>query len=117
MAAVRLLVSTRKGLFTLLSDAARTRWQLLEPALLGHVIQHTVADLRGSGTVLCSAKTGHLGPTIFRSTDDGATWKEAERPPAFDKASGDEVTALMTGKITIDEFQKTICKATAGAFE
>jgi multiple sugar transport system substrate-binding protein len=37
--------------------------------------------------------------------------------PAFDKASGDEVTALMTGKITIDEYQKTICKATAGAFK
>ena len=37
--------------------------------------------------------------------------------PAFDKASGDEVTALMTGKITIDEFQKTICKATAVAWE
>ena len=37
--------------------------------------------------------------------------------PAFDKASGDEVTALMTGKITIDEFQKSICKATAAAFE
>lgn len=32
--------------------------------------------------------------------------------PAFDKASGDEVTALMTGKITIDEFQSTICKVT-----
>lgn len=37
--------------------------------------------------------------------------------PAFDKASGDEVTALMTGKITIDEFQKTICKAAAVAWE
>ncbi|MGN2393556.1 WD40/YVTN/BNR-like repeat-containing protein, partial [Pelomicrobium sp. G1] len=31
-------------------------------------------------------KTGHLGPTIFRSTDLGRTWKEAERPPAFAKA-------------------------------
>jgi multiple sugar transport system substrate-binding protein len=37
--------------------------------------------------------------------------------PAFDKASGDEVTALMTGKTTIDEFQKTICKVTAPAFQ
>ncbi len=37
--------------------------------------------------------------------------------PAFDKASGDEVTALMTGKITIDEFQNSICKVTAVAWE
>jgi multiple sugar transport system substrate-binding protein len=37
--------------------------------------------------------------------------------PAFDKAAGDEVTALMNGQITIDEFQQNICTATAGAFE
>lgn len=37
--------------------------------------------------------------------------------PAFDKAAGDEVTALMTGKTTIDAFQKNICKATAVAWE
>jgi multiple sugar transport system substrate-binding protein len=37
--------------------------------------------------------------------------------PAFDKAAGDEVTALMTGKTTIDEYQKTICKVTAVAWE
>lgn len=36
--------------------------------------------------------------------------------PAFDKAAGDEVTALMTGKTDIDAFQKNICKVTAGAF-
>lgn len=36
--------------------------------------------------------------------------------PAFDKAAGDEVTALMTGNITIDEFQQNICQVTADAF-
>lgn len=36
--------------------------------------------------------------------------------PAFDKAAGDQVTALMTGNITIDEFQATICEVTADAF-
>ena len=34
---------------------------------------------------MAAAKTGHLGPTIFRSTDLGRTWKEATRPPAFAK--------------------------------
>ncbi len=37
--------------------------------------------------------------------------------PAFDKASADEVTALMNGTITIDEYQESICKVTAAAFE
>jgi photosystem II stability/assembly factor-like uncharacterized protein len=33
-----------------------------------------------------AARTGHLGPTVFRSTDGGRSWKEAQRPPAFPKA-------------------------------
>lgn len=33
-----------------------------------------------------AAKTGHIGPTIFRSTDLGKTRKEAAKPPAFAKA-------------------------------
>lgn len=36
--------------------------------------------------------------------------------PAFDKAAGDEVTALMTGNTTIDQFQQNICQVTADAF-
>jgi photosystem II stability/assembly factor-like uncharacterized protein len=36
--------------------------------------------------LLVAAKTGHLGPTIFRSLDLGKTWAEAPRPPAFPKA-------------------------------
>jgi multiple sugar transport system substrate-binding protein len=37
--------------------------------------------------------------------------------PAFDKAAGDQVTALMNGTISIDEYQETICEVTASAFE
>src|SRR6266403_351261 len=40
--------------------------------------------------VLAAARTGHLGPTVFRSTDRGRTWKEAARPPAFAKAADGE---------------------------
>lgn len=36
--------------------------------------------------------------------------------PAFDKAAGDEVTALMTGSLTIDDFENSICTVTADAF-
>ncbi|HKX64212.1 MAG TPA: hypothetical protein VJM78_02815, partial [Rhizomicrobium sp.] len=37
---------------------------------------------------LAAASTGHLGPTIFRSTDMGKSWKEAKQPPAFKKQEG-----------------------------
>jgi photosystem II stability/assembly factor-like uncharacterized protein len=47
-----------------------------------------VADPRDSRTLLAAARTGHLGPTVFRSSDRGKTWKEATRPPMFRDGSG-----------------------------
>ena len=80
--AVLLLVATRKGAWLLHGDAARRRWRLDGPHFHGHSISHLVLDPRDGRTLLAAAKTGHLGPTIFRSTDLGRTWKEASRPPA-----------------------------------
>src|SRR5512137_1678654 len=84
------LVATRKGAWILHGDAARRRWRADGPHFLGHTIHHLVLDPRDGRTLLAAAKTGHLGPTIFRSTDRGRTWKEASRPPAFPKATGGE---------------------------
>lgn len=53
---------------------------------LGHIVYHIVLDPRDRKTMLVAARTGHLGPTVFRSTNAGRSWKEAERPPAFEKA-------------------------------
>jgi hypothetical protein len=58
----------------------RRRPQGLEgdgPHFLGHTISHLQLDPRDGRTLLAAAKTGHLGPTIFRSTNLGRTWKEA----------------------------------------
>jgi photosystem II stability/assembly factor-like uncharacterized protein len=85
-----LLVATRKGAFLVHADADRTRFTLGEPLFLGHVANHLVLDPRDRSTLLLAARTGHLGPTIFRSKDLGKTWKEATRPPAFAKARGGE---------------------------
>jgi photosystem II stability/assembly factor-like uncharacterized protein len=89
-AAVRttLLVATRKGLWTLASDPARRQWKLSGPHFLGHIVHHAVQDPRDGKTLLAAARTGHLGPTIFRSADRGRTWKEATRPPAFKPEGG-----------------------------
>ena len=79
----RLLIGTRKGIFTLATDDQRQDWQLDGPAFLGHIAQHVVADPREPARVVAGMRTGHLGPTVFRSEDAGATWIEATRPPAF----------------------------------
>ncbi len=89
-AALALLVATRKGAWILRGDADRRRFALDGPHFLGHELHHVVLDRRDRRTLLAAAKTGHLGPTVFRSTDAGRTWKEASQPPAFRKARDGE---------------------------
>ncbi len=79
-----LMVGTKKGAFFLHENNGQ--WQLDDPHFLGHVVHHVVLDPRDGQTLLAAASTGHLGPTVFRSTDGGKKWTEAERPPAFPKA-------------------------------
>ncbi len=83
-----LLVATRKGAWIYQGDAARKTWRSSGPHFLGHIIHHLMLDPRDGKTLLASASTGHLGPTIFRSTDLGKNWKEAKQPPAFKKQEG-----------------------------
>jgi photosystem II stability/assembly factor-like uncharacterized protein len=80
------LVATRKGAWLFHADKKRKSWRVDGPHFLGHTIHHLVLDPRDGRTLLAAAKTGHLGPTIFRSTNGGRSWKEAAQPPAFAKA-------------------------------
>lgn len=87
---VSVLVGTRKGAFILNSDSKRSEWKQSEPIFLGHIIHHFKHDTRNPQVMLMAAKTGHLGPTVFRSTDGGTTFVEASKPPAFRKVEGAE---------------------------
>lgn len=80
---VVVLVATRKGAWLYHGDPGRRTWKVNGPHFLGHIVHHMVLDPRDRRTLLAAAKTGHLGPTVFRSTDFGRTWKEAAKPPAF----------------------------------
>ena len=82
-----LLVASRKGAWLYPTDAARQSWRIDGPHFLGQIVNHLVLDPRDGRTLLAAAKTGHLGPTIFRSTDLGQTWQEAAKPPAFGPAA------------------------------
>ena len=86
MSDVLLLVGTRKGLFFLRADAARKEWAQSGPHFLGSVVHDVCLDPRDGKTLLVAARTGHLGPTVFRSTDLGASWEEAKAPPKFKAA-------------------------------
>ncbi len=83
---VALLVATRKGAFILKADKGRRTWKTAGPMFFGHIVHHMILDPRDRRTLLLAARTGHLGPSVFRSTDLGRSWKEAGKPPAFPKA-------------------------------
>lgn len=99
---VTLLIATRKGAWLLRSDATRRAWRLEGPHFLGNIVHHMKLDPRDGRTLLAAAKTGHLGPTIFRSSDGGRQWSEAVQPPAFPKAADGE-----TGRVVDHTFWLT----------
>jgi len=76
------LIGTRKGAWSLRQDHEK-QWRLEEPWFFGAQVHHVVQDPRREGTMLAAVRTGHLGPTVYRSTDGGKTWKESEKPPRF----------------------------------
>lgn len=94
-----LWIGTRKGAFALRADAKRKTWRLAGPQFLGHIIHHIVMDPREPRTLLMAAKTGHLGPTVYRSTDRGRTWREAAQPPAFRKIDHGDGKALAVERV------------------
>ena len=103
---VVVLVATRKGAWLFHGDPERRTWKVDGPHFLGHIVHHLVLDPRDGRTLLAAAKTGHLGPTVFRSTDLGQTWKEAAKPPAFAKAPEGE-----KGRTVDHTFWLTPCHA------
>ena len=87
-AALLLMVATRKGAWLFHGDARRRSWRVDGPHFLGHIVTHLQLDPRDGRTLLAAVRTGHLGPTIFRSTDFGRRWAEAKQPPAFAQGAG-----------------------------
>jgi photosystem II stability/assembly factor-like uncharacterized protein len=105
--AVQLLIGTRKGAWIHRSDAGRRNWSVHGPIFLGHIVNHLVLDPRDGRTMLMAAKTGHLGPTVFRSLDGGQTWREARRPPAFPKARDGETARAVSHTFWLEPGHKS----------
>ena len=73
----RLLVSTRKGLFTV--DRSASGWRIGAPSFLGDPVSLALADPR-DGTWYAALNLGHFGCKLRRSTDQGNTWEEVGVP-------------------------------------
>ena len=73
----RLMVATRKGLFTLTRGGSG--WTT---KLIGFSGTPVTNALRRNGTVYAALNDGHFGPKLHRSDDDGRHWREIA-PPAF----------------------------------
>ncbi len=82
--ALQLYIATRKGVW-IASTTDRKSWSLDGPTFLGQQCHHVVLDPRNRSTLLMASRQWHLGPTVFRSTDGGTSWKEAATPPQFPK--------------------------------
>src|SRR5690242_10635331 len=87
---VVVLVATRKGAWLFHGDGSRRSWRIDGPHFLGQIVNHLVLDPRDGKTLLAAASTGHLGPTMFRSTNLGRSWQEVKRPPQFPKSADGE---------------------------
>jgi photosystem II stability/assembly factor-like uncharacterized protein len=71
----RLLVSTRKGLFTFLREAGR--WAVERVSFLGQNVTLTHAGPAGWHAAL---NLGHFGVKLHHSTDEGRSWEERAVP-------------------------------------
>lgn len=76
----RLLVATRKGLFTVdrTNGAGGSRWAITRTAFLGIPVPMVLPDPR-DGAVYAALDHGHFGAKLHRSRD-GGSWEEVATP-------------------------------------
>ena len=77
---VRLLVGTKRGLFTFTSDPGRRSWAALPPDLIGREV-YFVGEDRLTGMLWASTTHRIWGAHLFRSGDRGESWQMLESAP------------------------------------
>lgn len=86
-----LLVSTRKGLFTLTRSSRQ--WKVRGSAFLGDPVSIALHDPR-TGRLYAGLNLGHFGPKLHVSKDGGRKWKELPCP-AFPKSDTPGAPAVL----------------------
>jgi hypothetical protein len=94
----RLLVATRKGLFSVERTGANgCPWTITGAAFVGDHLPMVLPDAR-DGSVLAVLHHGHFGSKMHRSRDGGATWQECAIPVYPEKPAGE---------VDLDPWRKT----------
>ena len=77
----RILIGTRKGLFTIERHGAGTtrQWTISQTAFLGDPVSMVLFDQRDS-TTYAALNLGHFGVKLHRSSDEGKNWEECAAP-------------------------------------
>jgi photosystem II stability/assembly factor-like uncharacterized protein len=88
MAAVRVLVGTRKGAFILTSDATRKRWDVSSPHFAGWEIYHVKGSPVDPNRLYASQSSGWFGQMMQRSDDGGKTWETVGNEFKYDGEPG-----------------------------
>ena len=93
-----LLVGTTKGAFLISGDSDRSGWAVRGPYCDGWPINHMIGD-PGTGTLWAGGGGAFHGAGIWRSEDDGASWKVTRltKGTMDDWAANDANLAKMVG--------------------
>jgi hypothetical protein len=103
-------VATRKGLFTL--ERGPSGWSIARVSFLGDNCTISMHDPR-TGHLYAALNHGHFGIKLHRSTDGGATWKEAATP-AYPEKPADYVPRAPAEGTPADWALKLIWSLTPG---
>lgn len=106
----RLLVGTRKGLFTI--TRAAKQWSIERVNFLGDPVSMVLADRR-DGTLYAALGHGHFGVHVHRSRDGGSSWQECAAPVYPPKPDGLDDNNPVSGQ-TINWTTELIWSLAAG---
>ncbi len=110
MAAIRVLVGTKKGAFILESDGTRSDWSIAGPHFSGWEIFHMKGSPADPDRLFASQTSSWFGQIIQRSSDGGKTW---EQPGSMDQESSDSHDSDVTPSMPQGESNKFVYDTSA----
>ena len=107
MPAVRVLVGTKKGAFTLTADSSRKKWSVAGPFFAGWEIYHMKGSPVDTDRIFVSQSSGWFGQVLQRSSDGGKTWEQPGLQPGESTTGPGGMPKGESNKFVYDTSEKT----------